>query len=82
MDGGATQQDAFLVMRVALSCKLFEFGKPLSACLPTLLLLSRTRIQLDGLWALICVGSVGLWRMGGSPGGWGARADGNDSGTN
>jgi hypothetical protein len=41
-----------------------------------------TRIHLDGLWALICAGSMGLWRTGGSPGGWGARADGNNSGTN
>jgi hypothetical protein len=67
---------------VALSCESFKFGKPLSACFPTLSSLSRTRIHLDGLWALICASSVGLWRTGGSPGGWGAGADGNDSSTN
>ena len=81
MDSGAMQQDAFLVACVASACKLFEFGKPLSTSLPTLLLLSRTRIHLDGLWVLICAGSVVLWRAGGGPGGWGAGADGNDSGT-
>ncbi len=67
---------------MVLSCESFEFGKPLSARLPTLLLLSRTRIHLDGLWVLICVGSVGLWKTGGSPRGWGAGADRNNSGTN
>ena len=77
MDGGAMQQDAFLVARMVSSCESFEFGKPLSACLPTSSLLSWTRIHLDGLWALICAVSVRLWRTGGSPGGWGAGANGN-----
>jgi hypothetical protein len=80
MDGSATQQDAFFVARVASSCKSFKFGKLLSARLPTLSLLSLTRIHLDRLWALICAGRVGLWRTGGSPRGWGAGANGNNSG--
>ncbi len=81
MDGSAMQQDAFLIVHVASSCESFEFGKPLSARLPTLSSSSRTRIHLDGLWVLICAGSVGLWRTGGGPGGWEAGADGNDSST-